>query len=397
MPKARSITVWLNSACRSMMPLCRELAGCSGVPVHLVVRRPLTMDRMQLGWAPDDGGDARVTVLTNHDWKLASNAILDEAPGALNLITGYQRDPYIRHVAFRAMARGHRMAVLSEAPLNAETGIRRKFKEAYLRAILVRRVAPIVAASERIFCLSGRRFSPLEKIGWPHRKIVPFGYFPADRGRRSACALRTDGSMRLVCIGFLHAHKGVDLLLRAVARLAAVRIHLDCDITGEGSEMASLRQLHSDLGLGAAVRFHGIVSDERLDELVANADVLVVPGRNEPWGIRVNEGIQAGLAVVVSDRVGAADLVSFSGGGLVFRSGDVGELAQSIYDLSTDPRLLLSAKLAANAYRPWIDPALAAKHLIDVMNLDPSEVPAVAPWAGAGARDAVRASISVGA
>ena len=61
---------------------------------------------------------------------------------------------------------------------------------------------------------------------------------------------------------------------------------------------------------------------ERLREVYAHADVLVVPSIptpsfREPWGLVVNEAMNRGLAVIASDAVGAA------AGGLV-RDGDTG-------------------------------------------------------------------------
>jgi glycosyltransferase involved in cell wall biosynthesis len=377
-----------------MMPLSRSIARFAGVPVHLVIRKSLSADRRQLGWVPDHGGDAKVTLLDEIDWRAQCDSIFDENRHAIHLIAGYQRHAFLRYACFGAIERRCRFFVLSEAPLNMETGLRRPLKEIYLRKVVSLRNSSIIQAAERVFCLSGRRYQPLERVGWPTKKIVPFGYFPADLGRRTSSIQREDHPLRLICMGFLRRYKGVDLLLRAVSTLQRSAVKVTCEITGDGPELTALTRLVRDLRIEASVRFHGIVSDVALNNLIESSDVLVVPGLTEPWGIRINEGIQAGLAVVSSDRVGAADLINFSGAGLVFRSGDESELADCINSLATSPELLASAQSAARAYRSWIEPELAAKYLLQVLKLDATQFAPVPPWASAQARLAVSKEVS---
>ncbi len=387
-----SVVIWLESACRSLMPLCRALHQQLGGSVRVVLREALSEPRRALGWAPDSAGSMPVELLSGEGWAGRAEAIVDAERDALHLIGAYQRGQYLRHVAHYTASRGCRMAILSEAPLNMERGPRRVLKEAYLRAIVPRRVARIIAGTERIFCLSGRRFEALEALGWPVGKITAFGYFPEDRGVRSRLGKDPAEPLRLLSTGFLQAHKGVDLLLDAAARLQATGVTFECDVTGEGPELGRLEAMRRHLRLEPRVRFHGIVSDAKVAELMEGADVLVVPGRWEPWGIRVNEGIQAGLAVVVSDRVGAAELIAWSGAGRVFRSGDAGELGLALLDLARDRRLLATAKRAARAYRPWITPEQAARHLLAVCTLPVGAPEPVAPWASGEARAAILAA-----
>jgi hypothetical protein len=330
-----------------------------------------------------------VELLADPDWAGRAEAIVDAEPDALHLVGAYQRGEFLRHVAHHAASRGRRMAILSEAPLNMDQGPRRLLKEAYLRAVVPRRVARIIAATERIFCLSGRRFEPLEALGWPPAKICAFGYFPEDRGVR---ARGGSGSLGAAA-AHLHGPSPVAQGRRSPARGGgtapgrgrSLRVRRDRGRAGAPEAAGDARRLR----LEPRVRLHGIVSDARLAELMEGADVLVVPGRWEPWGIRVNEGIQAGLAVVVSDRVGAAELIAWSGAGRVFRSGDAGELGLALSDLARDRRLLAAAKRAASAFRPWIAPEQAARHLLAVCALPVGAPEPVAPWASGEAREAV--------
>jgi glycosyltransferase involved in cell wall biosynthesis len=88
------------------------------------------------------------------------------------------------------------------------------------------------------------------------------------------------------------------------------------------------------------------VSPERLREMYADADVLVVPSIwtrtfREPWGLVVNEAMNRGLATISSDAVGAAagGLVRDGHNGLVVPAGDSDALAGAMARLASDPEL----------------------------------------------------------
>ncbi|HEV3320373.1 MAG TPA: glycosyltransferase family 4 protein [Solirubrobacteraceae bacterium] len=98
------------------------------------------------------------------------------------------------------------------------------------------------------------------------------------------------------------------------------------------------------------------VSAERLREMYADADVLVVPSIRtrtfrEPWGLVVNEAMNRGLATIASDAVGAVagGLVRDGHNGLVVPAGDSGALADAMARLASDPEL--RARLGAAGAR----------------------------------------------
>ncbi len=90
----------------------------------------------------------------------------------------------------------------------------------------------------------------------------------------------------------------------------------------------------------------GELAPERLREVYAACDVLVVPSRptrtfREPWGLVVNEAMNRGLAVIATDSVGAAagGLVRDGDNGLVVPSADAAALSGAIERLCADPAL----------------------------------------------------------
>jgi glycosyltransferase involved in cell wall biosynthesis len=101
-------------------------------------------------------------------------------------------------------------------------------------------------------------------------------------------------------------------------------------IAGDGPARVELEALASELGR-ERTRFLGYVPYPDLPALYAAADLFVHPAREERWGVSVAEAMSCGLAVIASERVGAAaDLVKPGRNGYTYRAGDVGALAACI-------------------------------------------------------------------
>ena len=101
-------------------------------------------------------------------------------------------------------------------------------------------------------------------------------------------------------------------------------------IVGDGEERAALEAQAAATGF-KSIRFYGFANQSELPRFFDLATVFVLPSRHEPWGLIVNEAMNAGRAVVVSDEVGARfDLVTDGVEGCVFRVGDVEAMAAAL-------------------------------------------------------------------
>ncbi len=80
-----------------------------------------------------------------------------------------------------------------------------------------------------------------------------------------------------------------------------------------------------------SIRFLGFRNQSEMPAVYDLCDVFVLPSYFEPWGLAINEVMNAGKAVVVSDRVGCVpDLVKEGQNGRTFPVGDIAALAESI-------------------------------------------------------------------
>lgn len=189
-------------------------------------------------------------------------------------------------------------------------------------------------------------------LGVPDEKIffAPFCVdnraFQLDRPRREAerRAARAElglpaQSVVLCFAGKLAERKCPRDLLDAYAGVAATHPQVRLVFIGSGMEEANLRRTAESLAMPDVV-FAGFRNQSELPRYLAASDIFVLPARDEPWGLAVNEAMAAGLPVVVSDEVGAAaDLVAGKGTGAVFRCGSVEELTRAIETLVESPEL----------------------------------------------------------
>jgi len=112
-------------------------------------------------------------------------------------------------------------------------------------------------------------------------------------------------------VGRLAVQKGPDLLIEAIPEILSCRGDAKFLIVGDGHMKAQLQGRVHQLGIGHAVHFAGSVKSgsAHLKALFKTCDAVVVPSRNEPFGIVVLEAWAAGKPVVATTCGGPRDFV----------------------------------------------------------------------------------------
>ena len=124
--------------------------------------------------------------------------------------------------------------------------------------------------------------------------------------------------LRLLFVGRLAKEKN---LTSIIMLLKTSNINFRFNIVGEGPESFRLKSIISD---DSRFYLHGHFDSEELKNMYINSDILILPSRSEPWGLVINEAINFGLAVIVSNRVGCRhELVD--GNGVVFNPEKEGD------------------------------------------------------------------------
>jgi glycosyltransferase involved in cell wall biosynthesis len=109
-------------------------------------------------------------------------------------------------------------------------------------------------------------------------------------------------------------------------------------IVGNGEERTALEAQAKAGGLDG-VRFCGFRNQSELPRFFDLASVFVLPARHEPWGLIVNEVMNAGRPVILSDEIGCQpDLIADGVEGYVFPARDVNALAAALQALFATPQ-----------------------------------------------------------
>ncbi len=150
-----------------------------------------------------------------------------------------------------------------------------------------------------------------------------------------AVAERRAEDAPLLYFGRLSAEKGVDDLLKAMQRLPNLRLI----VAGDGPERGRLERLAGELGL-ANVEFAGQLRGAELEQAIAGSRFTVLPSHAyETLGKTILESYAEARAVVATDLGSRRELVHAGKTGLLYRVGDVEQLASAIRFLSSQPEL----------------------------------------------------------
>jgi glycosyltransferase involved in cell wall biosynthesis len=117
-------------------------------------------------------------------------------------------------------------------------------------------------------------------------------------------------------------------------------------IVGGGPERESLERLSIKLGVDDRVSFTGRAEDAELPDLYAACDAWVTASRHEGFCVPIVEAMAAGRPVIVPDL--AAMPETAGGAGLVYRSGDLADLAAKIRALAADKNVYTKLSNEAN-------------------------------------------------
>jgi glycosyltransferase involved in cell wall biosynthesis len=314
---------------------CRALAA-AGAPVHLLLKR-----NRRLPVAGVAEGLARYGIEPHPLWRIE---FLPMAHAGLAGLVARRRVRrargarfYARHERLAlAAARGGGGPVVLELH-NIGPGTPRALAAA---AGVVAITSPL---AERVRALA-RRELPIE--------VIPDGFDPS-----LFTPVATGGEPRAVYAGQLLDWKGVDVLVRAIARTGEppLRLLVVGGRSGRDPEAERLRALARELGVSERIEWTGPLPHREVRGRLRPGDIGVVPTRAQRGQeiaaspLKLVETMACGLPVVGSDLPAIHDVVRDGENGLLFAEGDAGALAAALRRLRDDPGL--RARLGERALR----------------------------------------------
>lgn len=152
---------------------------------------------------------------------------------------------------------------------------------------------------------------------------------------------------RIVAAGRLHPKKGFDVLIAALALLRDQGQAFDCEIAGEGEELAKLDALIAQHDLGEHVRLVGWRAD--VSAFLATGDVFAFPSYQEGFPLVLLEAMAVGLPAVASAIPGPVEMIQGGVDGVLVPPGDAAALAVALAAQIAAPEKAMTLGLAARA------------------------------------------------
>jgi glycosyltransferase involved in cell wall biosynthesis len=186
----------------------------------------------------------------------------------------------------------------------------------------------------------------LVREGVPARKVrlIPNGVDTA----RFAATAPARPIRRVVMVANLRAEKGHDVLIDAAPQILTACPDAEFVLAGDGPQREALAARAQSRGVADRVRFLGQCRD--VPELLAGADLFVLPSRSEALPNAVIEAMAAGLPVVASAVGGIPELITQDATGVLVPAGDASRLAGAVIDLMEHPEHAFQMGRAAREF-----------------------------------------------
>jgi glycosyltransferase involved in cell wall biosynthesis len=153
------------------------------------------------------------------------------------------------------------------------------------------------------------------------------------RGVRAAARKTLSDPVQLLFVGFLSDAKGAGRVIDVLETVLAMGLDARLDVVGDSSRRPGYEADVRRRGLADRVVFHGWLERAALDELYADAHVLVLPSISEGFPKVVAEAMAHGIVPIVGDVSCIADELELARTGLALPPMDVAAFAAGIVDL----------------------------------------------------------------
>lgn len=144
---------------------------------------------------------------------------------------------------------------------------------------------------------------------------------------------KIDNTFRIIQVGHVCLRKGSLYTLKAFNELNLPNSELI--FVGSIDSNSDFRKVLNKYS-NDKTRFIGPISQHQLSKIYQQSSIAVLPSVSDGFGMVVTQSMACGLPTIVSNHVGAMDIITSGENGLIFQNGNLNELEEKILSLYQD-------------------------------------------------------------
>lgn len=177
--------------------------------------------------------------------------------------------------------------------------------------------------------------------------------------------------IRLLSTGVFFPHRNYETLVKVIDELRNRKIDVHLDIIGDTKADKTYSNMILDLirslHLDSHITVHGQVDDGTYNDLYNKADVFLFINVNQSWGLAVFEAMSCGLPTIVSNSVGAIELLHNGQDAIIVDPFNINEICNQVQRLMIDEQYYnMLSKNASNNTRDYTWDNLYSSKMVEI-------------------------------
>ncbi|TRX60867.1 glycosyltransferase family 4 protein [Fulvivirga sp. M361] len=180
-----------------------------------------------------------------------------------------------------------------------------------------------------------------KKLPIDHAKIgrLYYGVEKADRTQLDNSFIVNPGQFNIGVFSRIEHQKGQHLVIEAANKLLKTNNHYDIYFIGDVMIGEYQKHLESQIEDESRGHFHFKGFHTQPLSVMPLFDLIIMPSKNETFGLVLAEAMRAGVAVIATNSGGVPEIVDNGKEGLLFEWGNHDQLAQNIEKLYKQPEI----------------------------------------------------------
>ncbi len=330
-----NLIFWQNKISPHQYPYIYKLSEFDKVTkVILVVPEILSRDREKLGWSINYKENDKFSVILNPDKQTINDIFNKYTNNSHHFFSGLSAFPFVFYAFKISLNYKVQRSIITETPFfYKKPPFLHLIKHFLFDAKYYQHIHSIYAIGSSACNWYSKLYKGLIiNFKYCTENTLPTFYSPRN------------STLKLVFVGSFIKRKNIEIVIKALSKLKekSIEFHL----IGDGPLRAKLIKMTQKSALSQNVFFHGVKNNSEIPTLLSQFDVLILPSHYDGWGAVVNEALQSGLYVLVSNNCGSKDLIdSEKERGIIFNPKNSKELLKAITHVVNNINIIRSQRI----------------------------------------------------